>query len=120
MDKGIGVEAFLFHSILIHPPQKEFARLPAARTKKCLKALCNFGLCRHAGEDLFVPDAPAFSKGELPEQKERFARLGGNPVRIAAARVQHSRGSLARGFLRELDEIIFEFEGGEFGERLLR
>ncbi len=35
-----------------------------------------------------VEHALALGDGELPEQEERLARLGGDPVRVAAAGVQ--------------------------------
>ena len=66
------------------------------------------GHAAHAGRQ--VEHALALGDRELPEQEERFARLGGDPVRVAATGVQVREGSFLRRFRCHLCEEILDLE----------
>jgi hypothetical protein len=72
------------------------------------------GCLRHpADAGRQVEHALALRDRELTEQEEGFARLGGDPVRIAPPRIQIGDGSLLCRLRRDLGEEILDFEGSQ-------
>ena len=52
----------------------------------------------------------AFSDRELPEQEKAFARRGGNPVGVAAARIEKDGLRCPGIFSGKFDQFIFDFK----------
>ena len=111
VDELVGVEAELLHRPRHH-------RLKDGRTGHVLVLLQpRFETPGHARRFRHSADAGrqvehafAFDDGELPEQEERFARLGGDPVRIAASRVQVRDGGVLRGLACHLGQEVLDLE----------
>src|SRR5262245_454511 len=57
-----------------------------------------------------VHDAFALGHGKLSEQKEAFARRRGDPIWIAAARIEEGRLRGARRLLGQTDQLILDLE----------
>ena len=74
---------------------------------------------RHAGDPGgMLHHPPALGQGELAEKEEALARLGGDPVRVAAAGVEE-RGLRGPGrLLGELDELVLDLERAHLVEDL--
>ena len=69
---------------------------------------------RHAADaGRQIHHALALGHGELTEQEERLARLGGDPVRVAATGVQIGKRRLLRALRRSLGEEILDLERAE-------
>ena len=88
--------------------------MSACAFSQCLEPAGNarrLGHAAHAGRQ--VEHALALGDGELAEQEERFARLGGNPVRVAATGVQVGDGLLLRRLQGHLGEEVLDLEGAE-------
>ena len=86
------------------------------RCEKTLESLGDALPLRHAAEVRFPPDAFRLCERELPEQEERGARSGRDPVRIPAARVEHGRARPVGGLRRDLQQASLQFERTELSE----
>ncbi len=116
MDPRIGVESLDLHAVLQHTDQKIVAVQTLVLGQEFAEPVRAALLGWHARENGFVAHAARLLHGELPHQEKRIARLGGNPVRIATAGVQHGdRGSLLV-FLGQRNQIILQFEGRKLFE----
>jgi hypothetical protein len=66
---------------------------------------------RHAGDaGGMLHHAPGLREGELAEQEEALARLGGDPVGVAASGIEERGLGGLRGLLGELDQLVFDLE----------
>ncbi len=107
----VGVEAELLHRPRHHRLQERRARhvrvlaqpgFEPAGNARCL------GHAAHARRQ--VEHALALGDRELAEQEERLARLGGDPVRVAATGVQVGERRFLRGLRRHLGEEVLDLE----------
>ena len=89
VDELVGIEAELLHRPRHHPLQEGRARHVLVLREPGVQPPGNAFRLRHAADARRqVEHALALGDGELPEQEERLARLGRDPVRVAAAGVQ--------------------------------
>lgn len=111
MDPFVGHEVLDLHAVLKHPGQEVRARRALVLGQELAQAIGAALLGRHARQDHIVAHAARFLHGELAQQEEGVARFGGNPVGIAAARVQHGQRGRLLGVLGQRDQIILKFKG---------
>ena len=115
VDELVGVEAELLYRPWHHLLQEGRARHVGVRPQPGLEPARDArrpGHAAHAGRQ--VEHTLALGDGELAEQEERLAGLGGHPVRIAAAGVQVGDGRLHRRLRGHLGEEVLDLEGAEF------
>ncbi len=114
----VGVEAALL-PVLVDLAEEVRPGGVAVRDEEPLQPIPDPRPVGHPGEDALVAGAPALPDRERPEQEVRLAGLGGDPVRIAAAGVEHHHGALLLVGLGEPDEVVLELERRELAERPL-
>src|SRR5581483_2988727 len=71
------------------------------------------GFGRHAADARQVEHAFAFGEREIAEREKRFARRGGDPVRIAPAGVEHGGRGFLGGGAGERDQAVLDFKGAQ-------
>ncbi len=107
----VRVEAELLHRPRHHPLQEGRARHVLVLRQPGLEPAGNARRLGHAADARRqVEHALALGDGELPEQEERLARLGGDPVRVAAAGIQVGERRFLRGLRRHLGEEVLDLE----------
>ncbi len=113
----VGVEAELLHGPRHHRLQKGRTwhvfvfREPGFKT-------AGYSRCaRHPAHAGWQVEHPlALRDCELPEEEERFARLSGDPVRVATTGVQVRQGRFQRRFRCHFLDEILDLERTEFLE----
>ena len=112
--EGVGLEFECFRRVWHHRRQERGAGHVGVLRKPRLETGGDTGGLRHSADaGRMLHHALALGNGKLAEQKERFARSGGDPIGIAAARIQERRLRGFRGLLGEIDELILDLERAE-------
>ena len=115
VDELVGLEAELLDRPWHHLLEEGRARHIEVRPEPGLEPARDArrpGHAAHAGRQ--VEHTLALGDGELAEQEERLAGLGGHPVGVAATGVQVGDGRLHRGLRGHLGEEVLDLEGAEF------
>ncbi|MNQ63677.1 hypothetical protein D3C85_780690 [compost metagenome] len=110
VDPLVGVEGLDLHAVLQHAGQEVVAVFALVLREKLAQAVGASLLCRHAGQNAIVAYAARLFHGKPAQQKEGVPRLGGDPVRIAAARVQHGRRGGLLTVLGQCDQVVLQLE----------
>src|SRR5438874_1773581 len=117
MHELVGVEAELVHRPRHHRLQDGRPRHAVVFREPGFESAGHSLCARHpayAGWQVYYP--LALSNCELPEEEERFARLGGDPVWVATTGVQVRQGRLQRRFRCHFLDEILDLERTEFVE----
>jgi hypothetical protein len=109
--EGVGVKAEGLGRKLHHCGKKGGAWHVGVRGKPSREPVGNAICLWHtADSNRMLHDPFAFGHGKLAQQKKAFARRGGHPIGIAAARVEECRLRGARRLLGQADQLVLDFE----------
>lgn len=122
VDEGVLVEAEARHRRLDAFLEEFDAGKARVLPYEGVEAVTGAHRLRHATEVVGRPHAAGLGDCEAAERVERLAGPGGDPVRVAAARVEHLdtrlvllAGPVGLCLLGESDEDVLQLEGGEPG-----
>ena len=111
VDELVGIEAELLHRPRRHPLQEGRARHVLVLGEPGVEPPGNAFRLRHAADaGRQIEHALALGDGELPEQEEGLARFGGDPVRIAASRIQEGERRVLRGLHGDFGDEVLDLE----------
>src|SRR2546423_1623945 len=111
----VGVEAELLHRPRDHFLQEGRSRHVVVLFQPVLKAASDALCLGHAAHARRQVEHPlTLSHRKLPEQEERVARRGRNPVRVAATGVQVGEGIFLRRLRSQLGDEILDLERAQF------
>ena len=111
MHEGIRVEAELRNGEANHRTKARGTGAVGMVCEPVIQSPRIYGRLRHAADTVQADPCFACSRdGELAEQKERLARLGGDPVRVAAASIQEGEVRVRSRSLAYLDQLVFDLE----------
>ena len=117
-DEGIGVEAERVDGVVERLSQQRSTRAVLRALEELAETRGDARRGRHAADAGvgLVPGPFRLAERELAHQEERLARRHGNPVRIAAARVEHGDRARLRRFVGDLDQLVLQLEGAQLAE----